>query len=196
MGIISMQEYLQGNPEVLNPCRETSDEQHFRRWEVSREALVQKAYDASKLAISYRDFRVGCAVLAWRPRRQSAEPWQIDEDPADYLCNRWATFTGANLKPEKSGPKICAEQIAVNSARMAHYTRIIGIVVVGEPQSDDDSGLTHDTLHPCVICRRLLAALPEMRSDTRILTGGLHGDRIRIREYSFEELLKLHQTQR
>ncbi|PJE75745.1 hypothetical protein COV04_03215 [Candidatus Uhrbacteria bacterium CG10_big_fil_rev_8_21_14_0_10_48_11] len=105
---------------------------------------------------------------------------------------RWTTFVGANLKTAENIRPVCAEQGAVSAARMAGYTRILGLAVVGIPQADHDSGLTHRTLPPCGVCRRTLSAFPEMRSDTRILTAGIDGDIIHTEECNFNELVQLH----
>lgn len=188
-----MTQFLQEYPEVLDPRRLVDDEEHYRRWIAARETLVWKAYAARERAISYRGFKVGCAVYAWRPYREAKEAWQVSEDPADYMGVRWTTFTGANMKTAEDIRPVCAEQVAVSAARMAGYTRIIGIVVVGEPQTDHDSGLSHRTLHPCGVCRRTLAALPEVHGDTPILTGGIDGDVIHLEEFSLDELVQLHE---
>jgi cytidine deaminase len=193
-GVLSMTQFLQENPEVLDPRRAIDEEEHFRRWIAARETLVWRAYHARERAISYRNFKVGCAVYAWRPYREAKEPWQVDEDRVNYMAVRWTTFTGANLKTAENIRPVCAEQIAVSAARMAGYTRILGIVVVGEPQADHESGLTHKSLHPCGVCRRTLAALPEVHDDTQIIAGGIVGEKIHLEEFSFAELVRLHKA--
>jgi cytidine deaminase len=196
---LTISEFLREHPEVLDHRRVITDEEHFRRWSESRMALVQGAYEAMERAVSWRNFNVGCAVYAWRPYIE-ADGWLLAEDPADYLGVRWKAFIGANVKPGENIRTTCAEQVAAFAAHMAGYTRIIGMVIVGTPQPDDESGLMRHTLHPCATCRRVLAALPEVRGDTRILTGGLahddEGERIDLEEFSFEEILKLHSTER
>lgn len=146
-----------------------------------------RAAAAAAQALSYRNFRVGCAVYAWKP-------WREGDDLANYLGARWRVFTGANLKPDPDTQKFCAERSAINASRSAGYTKIIGFAVVGKPQPDDESGLTHSTLHPCGVCRRTLGALPEVSGETRVLTGSPQDQDILVHEFSFEELLALHGT--
>lgn len=126
------------------------------RFEHQLEELIRRARQASTRAVSYRDFRVGCAVLAENDR------------------GRTRRFLGANAKPIADGPKICAEQVAVMAAVTYGYDRIIGMVVAGDPQPDGRTGIQAPTLHPCWHCRQMLGSLPNMRAETIVVTVHNH----------------------
>ncbi len=142
-----------------------------------REELVRRARWVARRAYSYRGFNVGCAVLAWRPAGIS-------------LTEKYKVFTAANVKPLPHIPKQCAETTAVCYARSNGYTKIVAIVVVGEPQQDADSGVSSITLHPCSHCRTLLAALPEVSLDTIVLT--VHNHSGAVEEQALQGILSLH----
>ena len=138
-----------------------------------RTVLEKRAREAAGFAFSYRGFQVGAAVLAWDG-------------------HHYKVFTGSNIKPEEDGPKVCAEQVAIGSARSEGFSLIVALAVAGDPQKDSESGVFPKTLHPCWICRKLLATLPEVRPDTMILTLGNH--RGPTEEHTVEELLGVHNT--
>ncbi len=147
---------------------------HFDAYARMKEKLIRKARHAAQNALSYRNFHVGCAVLAWNGRA-------------------YRTFLGANMKPAKDGPKTCAEQVAVGSARARGYRLIVAIVVVGEPQPDDTSKVETATLHPCWLCRTIFRNIPEVTDDTVVLTVANH-DAARREENRFGDLVALHES--
>lgn len=148
------------------------DSYHRSMYERMRNQLEVSARSAAVFAFSYRGFQVGCAVLAWNSK------------------GKYRIFTGSNIKPEEDGPKVCAEQIAIGTARSEGYDLIVALAVVGEPQRDSASGVCPPTLHPCWICRRLLETLPEIRPNTIVLT--LKNDDGLAEEFSVETLIKMH----
>jgi len=153
------------------------DPSHLKALSQTREHLISRAQEASQYANSYRDFQVGSAVLAFNP--QATEP-----------ANSYHVFVGANLKPAKDGPKVCAEQIAIGSAIANGYSVIIALAVTGERQPDSKSGLNPPTLHPCWECRTLLRDMPQVSDDTFIITTFNHGGP--VEEHTMAEILAIH----
>jgi cytidine deaminase len=146
-------------------------------YQQSKQYLIDRARDVAQYASSYRNFKVGCAILAWRPEGQG-------------MTGHYKVFAAANVKPLADGPKQCAETTAVCYARSNGYTTIIAIVVAGEPQADDKSGIRSATLHPCWRCRTLLRALPEVEDETIVLT--VHNHNVTVEEYTMAQILQLH----
>ena len=123
----------------FDPRRIISEEEQLIYLQGAMPFLIRKAREAAnRHSVSYRGFRVGCAAYAYRP-------------DAYYIEDRHKIFLGANLKPNHDKtrwPKVCAEQVAILGARSAGYTRVIGLVVAGEPQADEESGIISPTLTP------------------------------------------------
>lgn len=101
-------------------------------------AAIQARDIASAERTSYRDFHVGVAVLAFKP-----------DGTHDVI-------SGANYKGKKGDDpdKKCGEEAALVEAWNAGYRYIAALLVVGEPQLDEVTGKTHETLHPCEGCRQ------------------------------------------
>lgn len=131
--------------------------------------LAARARRARQRAISWRNFRVGCAVLAY-----SAE-------------GRWKVFTGFNVKRagDSRDGKVCAEVIAIYAAMKAGYDRIIGMVIVGKPEPE-----SLPTLRPCRECRLVFKAL-RMRPETLVVTISSE-DSNRVEVHTFETLLRVN----
>ncbi len=153
------------------------EKKHLDAYGRYREELIRQARWVAQRAYSYRGFNVGCALLAWRPKGISP-------------TEKYKVFTAANVKPLQHIPKQCAETTAACYARSNGYTKVIAIVVVGEPQQDADSGVSSITLHPCAHCRTLLSSLPEVASDTIILT--VHNHSGEVEEQTLREILTIH----
>lgn len=113
--------------------------------------LIQAAEKARKVALSYRNFLVGCAVWAKKSREGQKN-----------------IFVGCNVKIAKDVRTICAEQVAVGAARAAGYDQILAMVVVGEPQ--EENGFLPKTLHPCGECLRVFQVMPEIYPETVLIT--------------------------
>lgn len=121
---------------------------------------------------SYR-IRVGCTVLA-----------------TDAAGTSIGIFGGGNTKITPAAGKVCAETRAIRRARRAGMTNIIGMVVVGDPQPDDGSGLASPTLHCCEECR--LGNLGKFSNDdTLVLTA--HPQRDKFQLQTAHELIVLHE---
>lgn len=167
-------------------------DESLTRWLHAKEGLTNRALGALHRSLSYRNFNVACAVLA---RRTYGPP----ED-------QYRVFTGANVKVCETARPICAEMVAILSAQHAGYTEITGLVVVGTPQADHESGLMPKTLHVCGECRRTMKSLSVVKPTTRIFcvrvdsqfdqdapeeTSDL-SDQIVGEEMSFRELCEFH----
>jgi len=161
---------------VFDPRRPISEDEQLRR--INWPHLIERAQEARRKAISYRNFRVGCAV------------WAFKTD-AVQVTGRWSVFTGSNLKVAEGARPICAEQLALGAAKSAGYDRIIAMVVVGEPQEDAESGIQSRTLHPCGECRRVFQEVPEVSPDTLLLA--LTPDEQTQECFSIGALIALHQ---
>lgn len=106
--------------------------------------LLLGAERARDYADSHRDFRVGAAALAIYSKGHVKQQMIVH---------------GANIKPvaDDEGINIHAEHILL--ARIAAHSapgetvRVPLLVVVGDVQSDEQSGRPMRTLHPCGMCR-------------------------------------------
>ena len=153
------------------------ERQHMRAFGRVKTDLIRTARSVAERGYSYRGFKVGCAMLVWRPKGIG-------------LTERYRVFKAANAKPLKDSRKFCAEMTLACYARSNGYTRIIAIAIAGLPQSDDGSGIMSGTLHPCEDCRPFLANLPEVTADTIILS--VHNHSGLVEEYSLGEILHIH----
>jgi cytidine deaminase len=106
------------------------------------------------------------------------------------LTERYRVFKAANAKPLKENRKFCAEMTLGCYARSNGYERIIAIAIAGLPQADDGSGIESATLLPCEDCRPFLANLPEVSSDTIILS--VHNHTGLVEQRTLKEVLVLH----
>lgn len=164
--------------QVFNPNREMSEEELYARFLETLPFLVEMARRAREKAISWRNFQVGCALLAFR------------STGALSAGERLRVFTGANMKVAQDVRTVCAEAIAIGAARAARYDRITAMVICGTPQKEDGCPAEYPTLHPCRDCRALFRALPEVRPNTRIITITPNGET--FERYNVAELLESH----
>lgn len=162
--------------ERANPRRIITEEEQLQRFHGVLPHLVLRAREALKRAISYRNFNVGCAL------------WAFKTIGAYYVEDRWKIFTSSNIKIAENLRPVCAEPIALGTARGAGYDRIIGMVIAGKPQR----GEGHPTLHPCRECRLVFKALPEIYPETLIITILPEEDSEVYEVHTFEQLLKVH----
>ena len=156
----------------------------------AREHLIIRARDAArKRGRSYRDFRVGASAL-------------LDSTRPDDLRLRGRSphtvYTGSNWKLGKDERNTCAEQEIVAQIRQQQHMfpsrRMFALCIAGEAQDEPDaeSGVQTATLHPCRHCRKLLASVPEVKSDTVIITASLRSETMEL--MTFAELLRIHNT--
>ena len=129
--------------------------ERVQRFRQSIPYLYRRACEARDRGMHYSDFHVGSAVLAFKD-------WQ----PHD---NAWKVFVGMNTKHARNMRPTCSEPIAINAAYAEDYSRVIGIVVVGELREEDIGQLL--TLHPCKDCRWFMHGHPVIDEHTLILTA-------------------------
>lgn len=141
--------------DALDVTRHISEAEHLRRFQNVALALYWQAERVRAQGRSWRNFHVGSGAWAYR-------------SDASTVADRFQAFFGMNSKAQHDGRNICAEPIAIDGAATRGYTRIVGIVVVGEAQ-EDERGQTPRTLRPCAHCRRFMASHPLVRPDTLIL---------------------------
>ncbi|MDB5264953.1 MAG: hypothetical protein JWN64_524 [Parcubacteria group bacterium] len=154
--------------------------EQYQRFRQSIEYLYWQAVRARELASSYREFNVGCALLAFRPGRVHEETWEVHR--------------GMNTKVTRNSRPVCAEPIAISSAYAAGCSWVVGIVVVGELREEDVGRIK--TLHPCDECQEFMNDKPVIRPQTLVVTalppnGTVPGE-YEIR--TFKRLQQLHQT--
>ena len=136
-----------------------------------------RAKEAQEIAVSYRDFKVGAAVvgLAFKP-------------------SRFKIMTGVNVKPdEESNMNVHAEQVALQKARDDHFDAISIVAVVGNTQSDKQSGKEMPTLHPCGLCRGIMTHDPMMHHQATLIVSALP-DFSSLELYSLDALNTYHET--
>ena len=161
----------------FDPRRAVPEEEQLDRFWQSLPYLIKKAMEAQEQAVSYRNFQVGCAFFVFKTKADSAE-------------GRWKVFSGSNVKVAPGSRTVCAEQIALGTARATGYDRIIGIVICGTPQQEEGCTENHPTLHPCKECRAVFRVSPEISRDTIIVTVTPDGKTHEV--HTFGELLQIH----
>jgi cytidine deaminase len=138
---------------------------------------LHRAREARELAVSYRNFDVGAAVMSF-----------ILKPPTMQV------FAGVNIKPEKESViNIHAEQLALQKIRDFGGDVITLIAVVGELQEDTQSGMLAETLHPCGLCREKLATSGLVHPDKSLIVSALPDLRT-IEMYSFNALERFHSS--
>lgn len=135
--------------------------------------LVNIARDEANFrSISYRRFHVGAALIAATADRK-----------------RFGLITGANIKPDPSFPKYCAEMCAIDLAEALKFEEIAGIVVAGTSDPDkirDVTGRVTPTLHCCTDCQARMESSPLVHDDTLIVTTSLESSFGQV--HSFAEM--------
>lgn len=154
------------------------DSRDLNAYRSLKQELIERARKVAENAASYRGFKVGCALLARRPKGETT-------------LGHYKIITAANVKPLRDGPKACAEQTALAYAHSNGFEHAVVIVIAGEPQADEKSGLETSTLHPCWQCRVLMKTLPLVTDETLIITIRNHAGE--MEEHTFKELLQLHE---
>lgn len=136
---------------------------------------LHRAREARELAVSYRKFDVGAAVMSF-----------ILNPPTMQI------FAGVNIKPEKDSViNIHAEQLALQKIRDFGGDVITIVAVVGELQEDTQSGRLAETLHPCGLCRGKLDESGLVDPKKSLIVSALPDLRT-IEMYSFEALEQFH----
>lgn len=130
--------------------------------------LAEQARD--RLGESYRNFTVGCAVLAYRSQQ-----------------NYMGIYFGGNYTPFKGADWNCAEKRAIGYTKLNGFDNVLALAVVGIPQDDTK------TLHPCSKCRDMLTTEPTVSLDTLIVTATPNLETFEI--HTVGSLILRHMTQ-
>ncbi len=173
---------LDPDPRPSLPLREDPERFFTEMFEQLRWHLVDRAREeALNRSRSYRNFRVGCAVLAWKHPR------------IPFISAGLKIYTGANLKPERDSVAVCAETFALQQAIEAQAL-LVAVVVTGDLQPDGETGHKTPTLHPCGKCRRYWATLsPGFHLRVPIMTTRLDRDDV-FENHTIEQLITLHKA--
>lgn len=134
--------------------------------------LSQQAVE--RLGTSYREFKVGCAVLAF-----------------DEPSMRTGIYLGGNFTPYEGAEWNCAEKRALQRVENYGFSEVLALAVSGPPQVDV-SGVEFPTLHPCHKCRAMLEQSSLVQSDTLIATSTPSGDAYEL--FTRNSLIERHTT--
>jgi cytidine deaminase len=138
---------------------------------------LHRAREAREHAISYRDFTVGAALMAFKLF------------PATMQIH-----AGVNIKPEQDSViNVHAEQLALQKIKDFGGDIITIVAVVGELQEDTQSGRLAETLHPCGLCREKLDASGLIDQQKSLIVSALPDLRT-IEMYSFSALQAFHDS--
>lgn len=136
-----------------------------------------RAKEAYELAVSYRDFKVGAAIVG------------LAFNPSNFQI-----MTGVNVKPdEESSMNVHAEQVALQKTRDRHFDVASMVVVVGNTQSDKQSGNEMPTLHPCGLCRGVMFDDPLVDNEASLIASALP-DFSKIELYNLNTLRQFHES--
>jgi hypothetical protein len=182
-----------------NVIDELPESEFLRQFAEAREGMVNRAWMTGKKdGQSWRDFRVGAALLGY---------WR--DAP---IGRRWRVKVAANVKVTENARPLCAEVLAGVTAAQEGCDCLYAAVVVGPPQADLKSGRGGETLHMCSYCQQTLSLLKNRRGklimspQARILSVRVDSqfdpenpeetvdlpEKLFMEEMSFEELLALH----
>ena len=104
-------------------------------------------------------------------------------------------MTGVNVKPdEDSSMNVHAEQVALQKTRDRHFNIASMVVVVGNTQSDTQSGSEMATLHPCGLCRNVMSKDPLIDNKASLIVSALP-DFSKIELCNLEALHAFHDSQ-
>jgi cytidine deaminase len=138
---------------------------------------LNKARESREIAVSHRNFNVGATVVS------------LKKSPS-----RLSTLTGFNAKPEEdSEVNMHAEQLAIQKMEDREDDFISMIVIVGDTQSDKQSGHEMHTLHPCGLCRDVMDRHPAIDNEATIIVSALPTFQT-IELYSLNALKRFHEN--
>ncbi|OYX42982.1 hypothetical protein B7Y94_02520 [Candidatus Saccharibacteria bacterium 32-49-12] len=120
-------------------------------------SALQEARLAREQARSYRNFKVGAAIVG-----------------LTFLSRELSLFTGYNIKPAAdSHINIHAEELALQAAHAEKIDAVSLVTIVGDTQLDQQSGREMLTLHPCGLCRNALDDDPLVLNDSTLVFSAL-----------------------
>lgn len=126
------------------------------------------------LGESYRDFKVGSAIMA------------LDESGG-----RTGFYFAGNYTPHKGADWNCAEKRGLGKITERGFNRALIIAVAGEPGEIYD-GIEAPTLHPCNRCQGLFEESKLVRPDTLVVTSNADGTNHEL--FTANSLIELHKT--
>ncbi len=136
---------------------------------------LHRAREARALAVSYRNFNVGAALIA-----------------LSIGSPRFQVLSGVNVKPDaESAMNVHAEQVALQKFHDREYSAVSIVAVVGETQNDQQSGQETPTLHPCGLCREVMANHVGIHNEHTLIVSALPNLRT-IEAYSLASLSRFH----
>ncbi len=142
---------------------------------------MHRAREARKLANSWRNFNVGASAISLRIKAG-----------AEFSPARFQVLEGVNVKPEEESKiNIHAEQQALQKARDYGFNAVSMLVVVGEPQPDQQTGRESPTLHPCGLCREFMGNDPLIDNNNTLIASVLPSFQT-IEMYDLQALRDLH----
>jgi len=152
-----------------------------------RQNLIREAQIArDELALSYRDFKVGCAVVSIKKSLEGVE---------EIKYHSAGNFTPEDKK-KMSEAKWCAERTSVHLALAEDGVFIPAIVTVSDRVDTGGGEDVHDVLHPCYDCRKLLRQLigeKIMSPESKICcVNDKDHDNLQVDERTVEELLRMY----
>jgi cytidine deaminase len=116
---------------------------------------VRRAQKASELALSWRDYRVGAAAIAYDPKTRM-----------------YGTFVGANIKPgPDSDINIHAEQMVLAKVKMHDLPNVVAMAIWGDPDDKDSNPFGVPTRRPCQRCDQMFMEAPEVSERMLILSS-------------------------
>lgn len=121
-------------------------------------ATLNRAQQATELARSHRDYRVGAVAVMYN----------LDEAIM-------AVLKGYNIKPDKGsgGDNFHAEQIAIAKGRSLGLDNLAAISVIADPDDEDANPRNLPTLPPCTRCVGMFKEEPEVTPTTTVLGSNL-----------------------
>ncbi|MEO6761611.1 MAG: cytidine deaminase [Candidatus Saccharimonadales bacterium] len=127
---------------------------------------------ADEAAVSYRNFKVGASACA-----------------IDDKTSRIGYFFGANYKPSPNSDKYCAELDIVRKVRSVGFNKIIALTIFGPSEFADVDIFPSPTLHPCVVCRKMLGGDSLFADNPLVITTNREGD---METFLTDQLISLH----
>lgn len=130
---------------------------------------------AAERAYSWRDYRVGAVALAY-----------------NFADNTFGTLRGYNFKTSanKADVDVHAEQMAIAKARASGLNQVLGIGIWADPNDQDANPSSAPTLRPCQRCSDMFEAVPEVSTNTFIMSAG--GDFTQCEIYTAGELAEYY----
>ncbi len=145
------------HPEKKIQYKDRMPEEHSAEYRLALSDLIKAAkVSEKKMAHSYRNFNVGCALFAYDEENNEYEV---------YNAGNWKYEPGT----QEGNDQRCAERNTLDGATKDQCSVVVGMVIVCEQtQKDSTSGVNSTVLTPCSKCRKMLRESPLIKPDTII----------------------------